>query len=635
MLNQVDYQRVTQPLSKGLSRQAKVWFWCSQLALATFALSGCGSSGDSASDLSGSSTVESSARGNLTVAITDAEGDFVTYTVDVLSIELEKLNGAIVETVPINTRIDFAEYTELSEIFTTQSIPEGTYTKVTLTLDYRNANIMVQDEEGVSHQATAVNELGAPLTTYALALQMPEDGTLKIRAGMPANLTIDFDLDSSNTILSYEPAVVEVEPYLLATATLDENREHRARGELGSVNAEAGSFELTLKPFTEQEGEFGSVTVNTDDATQFEINGESYTGSEGIAALADQAADTPVLVWGEVEAAGDYLAQTVVAGSSVPWVGRDSIRGVVIAREGNLLTVRGSHASSANSSAIFYDDMSVTLGTDTQVTAPTRQDEALSLASVSIGQRVVVFGEVTGSTSGNISVDATQGHVRMMMNLLKGEVVSVQPLVVDLRWVNGRRLGIFDFDGTGVSDEQDAEATAYEVDTGTLSLSQVDVGEWVKLRGFPTNYGAAPMDFTASTVIDINEEQRAGLINVIWNQAGSAAPFLTTSSESIVLDLTDARFQNKQAGVPVDGENEQPASATLQPLADQSRGVFGIKVSGEPAVQLFSDFASYSTALNAQLNEGGLLKRLVSIGRYDQTTTTMNAGVITARFRNE
>src|SRR5262250_2523044 len=65
--------------------------------------------------------------GNVMVGIHDAAGDFLTYTVDVTSIRLERANGDVIETVPLTTRIDFAQLTDLTEFFTIATVPSGTY----------------------------------------------------------------------------------------------------------------------------------------------------------------------------------------------------------------------------------------------------------------------------------------------------------------------------------------------------------------------------------------------------------------------------------------------------------------------------------------------------------------------------
>ena len=50
------------------------------------------------------------------LALTDADGDFMSYTVDVTSLKLERANGATVETLPATTRIDFAQYVDRKSV---------------------------------------------------------------------------------------------------------------------------------------------------------------------------------------------------------------------------------------------------------------------------------------------------------------------------------------------------------------------------------------------------------------------------------------------------------------------------------------------------------------------------------------
>jgi hypothetical protein len=72
--------------------------------------------------------------GTVNVALTDAAGDFLSYTVDVTSLSLTKDDGKVVETLPQRTRVDLAQLTDLSEFVTAASVPSGTYVSVTLNL---------------------------------------------------------------------------------------------------------------------------------------------------------------------------------------------------------------------------------------------------------------------------------------------------------------------------------------------------------------------------------------------------------------------------------------------------------------------------------------------------------------------
>ncbi|MCG8317694.1 MAG: DUF4382 domain-containing protein [Pseudomonadales bacterium] len=600
------------------------------VAVFTFIMAGCGG-GSGGSETGEADT--SGDQGQLALALTDAEGDFVTYAVDVTSITLEKSNGTTVETVPLHTRVDFAQYTDMTEFFTLRTLPAGNYTKIHLNLDYSNAAILIQDETGAQHLASAVDSDGEVISAFRVSVSLPQARLLRIRKGIPASLTLDFDLDSSNTILSYEPAIVEVEPFILASVELDSEREHRARGLLKSVDTIASTFNVALKPFAHRQGDFGGIAIHSQSSTHYDINGDQYQGEYGLEALQTLSVDTPLLVYGQVSENLQFNALYVIAGTSVPWVGRDSARGIVIAREGNQVTLRGSYHDQAAGSVVVYDDIHVNLGENTTISRQALTNEGLTSADVSIGQRLVVFGEMRGDLPGEYRMDASEGHVRMLMNLIKGEVVSLSPLVVDLRWINGRRMGLFDFSGTGSAADNDSNPNAYQIATGSLSLADINLGSLVKVRGYPVAFGSTPEDFSAQTVIDINTEQRAAAMNVIWLSGGSDSPFIAINSDALILDVSEAHYQVKLAGVPLDFFDGLETDPMVSSLSHSGRGLYGIKVAGEPAIQIFNDFTQYNQALMAQLNNGRWLRRMVGVGRYNQLTDDMSAVVVTARFR--
>src|ERR1700688_589625 len=51
--------------------------------------------------------------GPAVITMQDAAGDFLSYTVDVVSLKLRKASGATVETLPATTRVDFAQLVDL------------------------------------------------------------------------------------------------------------------------------------------------------------------------------------------------------------------------------------------------------------------------------------------------------------------------------------------------------------------------------------------------------------------------------------------------------------------------------------------------------------------------------------------
>ena len=101
--------------------------------------------------------------GTLMLGLTDADGDFDSYTVDVVvASKLEKANGAVFEALPARTRIDFTEYVDLTEFVLAATVQPGVYVGGSITLDYTDAEVFVEVGDD-SKEATVVDASGAPL----------------------------------------------------------------------------------------------------------------------------------------------------------------------------------------------------------------------------------------------------------------------------------------------------------------------------------------------------------------------------------------------------------------------------------------------------------------------------------------
>ena len=615
-------------------------------------LSGCGGGGSSSdttptsalnsnattTDVANDTTSTDTETGQLTIALTDAEGDFVSYTVDVLSITLQKANGTTVETVPLSTRVDFAQCTDMTEFLNITTVPAGIYTSAKMVLDYSNAEIIVQDENGNTYNSTAVNSLGETLTQLTVDVNLADKHALQITRGVPASLTLDFDLDSSNEITSFDPAIVTVEPVLIANTELVTDREHRARGVLNTVDLDNGTFTLNLKPFHHRSGIFGEMTFTSSEVTHYEINGMVFEGNDGIIAMAALEQNTPVIAQGSVTVNAESLAdstfnaQTVYAGSSVPWSNEDVVQGTVVARSNNSLTVRGHCTDSENHSVSFNDDITVNISDDTRFTAATESSDNLTTNSVSVGQQITAFGLTSGEGE-DITLDATAGHLRLQMNVITGTVQSVEPLVLNLSRLNGRELNLFDFSGTGIDAENNADASAYEIDTSTLSLSTLEENAYIKVRGMINNFGAAPADFNAQTIIDMQEEKRPSSLQAKWSEGNSAEIFQEVSEAKIILNLTSAKYAVKGAGVRHHYHPEMD-QITLYGMEDSKRPTtYVIKEKGEHAVIIYNSFADLTVGLTERINRGLSVSLIDADGCFDVEDATMKSAAIKVVFQ--
>lgn len=541
------------------------------------------------------------------IGLTDAEGDFDSYLVDVLSVALERADGTQVETLPLETRVDFTELTEVTEFLSIATVPAGNYVAASIRLDFADAQIIVQDDSGNLAEALAVDSAGQPLGEYSLRLSLANSDVIRIAPGIPAAFSLDFDLDASNRIdFAASPTQVIVEPFLMATATLEEDREHRVRGVLASVDEAAATATLIVRPFFHRAGNFGRFDVAVDDDTQYEIDGEGFTGSEGLAALAALDPRSPVVANGSVSLAERAIqADVVIAGSSVPWANANVVKGVVTARDGDVLSIRGGLIEFADGRVQFAGDLSVLVGTGTSVSAPGVDNAMLDANSISVGQRIIAFGDLGAERT----LDSSDSRVVMLMSQFTAEVTQALPLAADLALFNGRRPGAFDFSGTGSTSEFDADPDFYEVDTGNLTLNGVDAGDLVRVRGLVNAFGAAPADFNARTVINLDSALRAGELTVQWPlDAPSATPFLSTAEDRLNVDISESREWLRVRGIP------RPLTNPLEMLTllatDSGEGAYAIAIRGSDVVTLYRNFADLVDGLNRALADGATLQRI-------------------------
>ncbi len=578
----------------------------------------CGGGTDTANNDNGdNSTVVS----KLSVGITDAEGDFLTYQVDVTNITLTRANGAVVNLLPQTTSIDFAEYVEVTELLTVLDVPSGRYDSASMSLDFSNAQVTVQDESGSAIAANVVNESGDPMTDVDVDIMFNDQEGFVIAPGVPAQVTLDFDLDASNDInIAGDNATVTVQPVLIADTILEEPKPFRLRGLLGTVDSEGEVFSMDLRPFRVRNGVFGSARVHIGSDTVFEVDGVSFKAAEGLAALALKESGSAVISQGSWDRdAREYVATSVYAGSSVPWDQADILRGTVVARNGNTLSVRGAIVQLSTGSFIFNDTFTVEVSEDTVMTQ--RGEENPTIDAVSVGSGIYATGAVTEST-----LDASEGIVRLVQSNVAGSVVATSPLSVDIAYINGRRAALYDFAGTGTSEDTDADPNNYEINTGTLDVSGVVNGDPVRARGFTASFGAAPEDFYANTLVDVAEIRGHMVVN--YGLIGAASGISAVDEDGILLNIDDALFRHHIviAGIPTDLTSLDQVPMVVP---GGERGIYTIWVDGR--LEVYTFYAEFSEALQADLDADARIIRFDAHGYFDRamgTFSTQRLGII-------
>ena len=352
------------------------------------------------------------------------------------------------------------------------------------------------------------------MTTLELSVRLEGRNQLPIVPGVPKHLTLDFDLESSNTV-TFDDAgtpTVMVEPVLIAAVDPEKPKIHRVRGPLNVVAEDRSAFSVYIRPFRHYVHRlgsdfrhFGALRVTTGDETVYEIDGVAYAGAEGLAALAAKVKFTAVIAVGDLEFnPRRFRAREVYAGSSVPGGDLDVVTGNVVARVGDALTMRGTTLVRADGVVVFNDNVTVNLAESTSVARQLSMDPH-QIDDISVGQRLTVFGTIINDMVSDLVLDASAGHARMLLTTLRAQrtVIADEPwFTVSLDSIDGRPVSMFDFAGTGMDAANDALAGTYEIDAGALAVDGIADQAPLAMRGFVTPFGTAPADFAAQTIVD-------------------------------------------------------------------------------------------------------------------------------------
>jgi hypothetical protein len=623
--------------------------------------------------------------GTAMVTLTDMPGDFLSYMVNIVSLKLTRSDGTTVETVPVTTSVDFAQLVNLSEVVSAQQVPAGEYSGVALTLDYGSATIVIDNGAGgitvpaanISNGSTNT-ALVSPNAQMTVTLKLPSGSPLVVTNGTVAHLALDFNLSASNTVApstitsttAASAVMVTVNPVLVASLTPDVTKMIRVRGPLLSVTNTSTQTSYTVKVFpffTDSDDNMGQVVVYTTTTTAFTINGTSYAGNAGLTALAALpmgTMGTMTLALGTFDsAAKTFTAAQVFAGTSVPGAGLDSVEGTVVARSGNVLTVSkpffepregggvsggvvmsggtgmsgnpmGSNMSGTMGSSptsdlgIFARPLTVTVASATMVTED-GQSGTFGPQDISVGQHLQAFGKFGTDASGNPTLDASSGSVRLMVTRAWGQFTSAASSVVtmNLQALDGLPPSAFTFAGTGSSTANDASASAYTVSVpAALPLPTLSAGFPVAFDGFVTPFGSAPPDFAAVTLV--NFATANARLHLEWMEPGPTAPFVSPLSATNVM-MAQTMVQSAAEHVVFIGpvmEDPGSVSAGLSfvPNTAASRMLFAIGHRMDDEIEVYTTFSDFITALSADLNGMTQLLRVEAEGPYDMSTGALS-----------
>jgi hypothetical protein len=586
--------------------------------------------------------------GTAVVTLSDVNGDFTSYVVNIDSIYLTRTDGVQFPVLGSVETVDLVKIHDLTELVDAPAVPVGTYTTLTLALDYSTAAITV-DVNGVPTIATAVDANGKPVSVYSLAVTLDPKNQLVINSGACTRLALDINLAASNTVdLSTSPPTVKVvQPFITATVAPADQTVMRARGILVVSQPSSSDYVVNMRPFNDLLSALGALTVNTTSSTYFNIDGVAYTGAAGLTAMQSLLVSTPIAAYGTLGSFSTitpgFNATEVYAGTSLESPIADYLTGTVSAVSGTTLTLRGaSYVPRIGSftASSYYAAVPVTVGPATIVSEDGVAASGLSTKSISVGQLVSVSGQATQDSTTNLltSLDATgqaagaqQGQVRMHPTPLWGTLNSAASgsLSLNVLALGNFAPGALTFTGTGTTSANDAIPASYAVNTPGIDASATPAGTLLEAVGVVTPFGSAPPDFTASAVTPGTSTPQTLVVE--WENGGAASPFSIASSAGLVVDLSNANLSSTVRYIATGPTRTDLTTLAASPTIGFASGttltlaVGPQVVSGVSTIAVFNDPPDFATALSSALNGTNHVYRLVCVGQYSSATNTFTA----------
>jgi hypothetical protein len=586
----------------------------------------------------------------MVMTVTDAAGDFLSYQVSLVSLQLQKADGSTVETLPATTAVDFVQLIDLSEILSVRQIPPGDYVAAQVTVDFTNASIMVDDGTGTGVAVKPVDSTGAALGQLQLMVQLDAKNHLQINAAKTSRIAFDLNLLASNMV-DLTAKTVTVSPVLVAGVVPVDNKQVRVRGEIASVDTANNAYTVQVDPFHDHNDDKQSAfVVHTTDTTAFEINGTPFVGSAGLAQLATLASDTLSVAFGSVDLTTQtFTATTVLAGTSVEGGSFDHILGTVIARTGNTLTLHAAHMQDHDNGDnhdgadnFMAGSSTVTIAAATVVTAQgqTSATPAHTIAEISVGSLIDAFGTASKDGSGKVAFDAGAGRVRLNLTQVQGilNAVGGNQITIKLNSIGRLPSSLFNFSGTAAAGGALSDPTQYVLGTGKLSLSPFNVGGSLLGIGFVAPFGSAPPDFNAITLangsqgdVDDNDDDndnsgKGAQMDIDWGKSGTTAPFKTLDATHLDLDVSNSSIGSHHR-IQVYPQDIDITALAGDPSIVAAGGMTEFAITGQHgrATDNFSSFADFESALAMDLNGMTTALRLTADGQYDAASNTFTA----------
>ncbi|MEZ6037273.1 MAG: DUF4382 domain-containing protein [Planctomycetota bacterium] len=562
---------------------------------------------------SGGSTGAAQGAGTVTLALTDSATDELTqFEVDVDAVVFHKASGATVSVLPRATRVDFLQLESVSELVAVGSLPGGFYDRVTLTLDFSTASVLIV---GQTTPAAVLDEAGDAITgAFDVDVDLTTGARPFVRAGRGQLFVLDLDLDQSLAVDAGGNSVTFAPVWSVADDT-DAASPVLTSGTLQSIDLANDTFYVERRAVDDTV--IDVFAVRSASTTVYQLGGVVSLGDFGLGQLSGFLGQY-VYVQGTFDRqAGAIDAVAVETGAGVVGNGQDWVFGHVVARSGGAgadatLTVLGRSRDVGTSTRRYNTLHTVDVSlADTKVL---RRGFGNTYDSddVNVGQLVWIFGDLTGTAMDASGADGVVRMVRTSIFGVANGAVSGGELSLDVTRFDRRDVSQFDFD---VSGQVQADPDAFVVDVTGLSTSGIDSGTNVRVIGFVSAVGASGADASAVSLVDRTAGPK--LLQCGW--APSATGVLGVSGSAITVDIAGATL-----AVVRDGFSPTTLTASPTPSVVGLGTVGFYRIVQDGGVALYTSFDAFRAAVDNRVGSAAV-RRVNGLGRFDAGTQVFSA----------
>jgi hypothetical protein len=559
------------------------------------------------------SSSKNTGNGTLSVALTDSASDELSqFEVDVSDIVLTKLDGATVSVMPRTTRIDFVELESVNELISAIDLESGVYTRVTLTLDFANAAVLLV---GQTTPATVNDANGAPITgTVDVTVDLAAGSRLFVGSLRNNLFALDLDLDQSVAVDNSTNSI-RFTPVLAVQVNPGNPKPIATTGILHSVDLNALTFAVERRDISNTV--IHTFTVVIAPTTVFQLDGVVLGGAAGLGSLVGHIGER-VFVQGLFSGGSSQLAALAVeSGAGVPGNGQDWVFGHVTARTGGpgadaTLTVLGRSLDTGTSTRTYNTSHTVNVShADTKVLRR-GAGNGLDSDDINVGQLVWVFGDLTGTT---LDATAATGVARLLptsvFGIAAGPAVG-NALTLDVVRFDHRVVSAFNFD---VSGQVQADPHAFTVDVTGLSTTGIAANSHIRALAWIAPVGSTGDDATAFSLVDRTNAGK--VLYCLWVPSSLTA--LSAGANLTLGDIANADIKVVGDGIAPVTLLASPAPV-LQPLL--TAGYYRIVQNAQ--VTAYVDFATFKSALALRLPSSGVFA-VSALGTFEPTGQVFSA----------